>query len=468
MDRIIQRIALTANVTTTTLIAPVVIFLTPACSSKFAFHPHSDIDFDPDTRIPSFRFTSQDAARIDALTESIQNHSDVPSFAVGVVHQNQLVYAKAHGFRSLSATQPATTKTLYHIGSVSKPITATILAILVEHGRIALDDPIQKYLPPNVKAPTYQNSVAEITVRHLVTHSSGLPRDPPNRRNVPHGIRLNPGQAEPYSVDELYQALPKTRLRFEPGTTCEYSNYGFGLLGHILERVANQPFEALMKQSLFKPLGMNHSTVTLDKSTLHRLATHYWHDDQGRPRIDRPPTRFGDIFGHGGVVSSVDDLARFVSLQFKSNPSLIRLETLHNMRTPQTTTTGSGLLLERDGLPMNMALGWRVQSPEANGGIVNHSGEMDGHSAYLAFAPNAELGIIVLANLGGTRFRQANPTVAMQLGVQLKEQFLYPAVGWTIRDIAECPPQTKYARKPPRRRTHGAADGRGANIVTNR
>ncbi|MEM7792353.1 MAG: serine hydrolase domain-containing protein [Verrucomicrobiota bacterium] len=253
---------------------------------------------------------------------------------------------------------------------------------------------------------------------------------PPNRKNVWHGIFLNPGQAKPYSIAELYEALEKTKLRFEPGSACDYSNFGYGLLGHILEQAAQEPLVELLKASLFHPLGMDDTTIELEPDQLTSFATHYWADDRKRPRIDRPATRFGEVFAHGGVISSVEDLADLISFQLGANPISKPPAAILEIRTPQRSTEGGRFILQRDGVPMEMAIGWRVQSPERNGGIVNHSGEMDGHSAYLAFAPEAELGIIVLANLGGARNRKANPTAAVQLGIKLKEAVLYPALGW--------------------------------------
>ncbi|MEM9480536.1 MAG: serine hydrolase domain-containing protein [Verrucomicrobiota bacterium] len=380
--------------------------------------------------LPLEEWSMNKSAQVDAIVREVHEGVPVPGIAVGIVLGDELVYGKGFGFRRLSDEKPAGADTLFHVGSVSKPITATLLAALMERGVIALDDPVAKHLPESVSLPTYDGAPVELTVRHLATHSSGLPRDPPNRRNVWYGLRLNPGQAKPYSVEELYVALGKTKLLFEPGSECSYSNFGYGLLGHVLEMAGGKPLEELMKQVLFKPLGMKETTVTMDEGALENFATHYWHDDRRRPRSDRPRTEFGEIFGHGGVVSSVEDLARFVSFQFSGKPDVLSLVALDKMRTGRENSLGEPLLLERDGVEMQMCIGWRVQEADKNGGIVNHSGEMDGHSAYVAYAPRAKLGVIVLANLGGARRRESNPTAALQVGVRLKESILYPALGW--------------------------------------
>ncbi|MEM7792352.1 MAG: serine hydrolase domain-containing protein [Verrucomicrobiota bacterium] len=123
-------------------------------------------------------WSGEKAKEIDELIESVREAMGVPSFSVGIVSREGLVYTKVSGYRRLSDSTPATTETRYHIGSVSKAITATLLAILVDCGDLALDDPISKFLSPSVELPRYRGSEAEITVWHLATHSAGLPKDP--------------------------------------------------------------------------------------------------------------------------------------------------------------------------------------------------------------------------------------------------------------------------------------------------
>ncbi|MEM9281687.1 MAG: serine hydrolase domain-containing protein [Verrucomicrobiota bacterium] len=370
---------------------------------------------------------------IDSIAVDVRSSLGVPSFSIGVVHRDRLVYAKSFGDRCLSNSQPASPETLYHVGSVSKGITSSLLMILLHRGVLALDDPISDYLPDSVEMPTFRGAPEEITVRQLASHTSGLRRDPPNRRNVWHGFLLNPGQAKAYSTDELYKAVSGSKLEFEPGLDCRYSNYGFGLLGHVMERAAGKPLERLFKEELFHPLGMNDTTVQLDEEARELFATHYWADDKARPRKDRPETPFGEVFAHGGIVSSVNDLAKLISFHFGAANDSLPTSGVSLVQEPQLNADGEPFFLERDGVAMQMALGWRVQNPGEAGGIVNHSGEMDGHSAYVAFAPQSQVGVIVLANLGGaSRSREDNPTAAVELGVKLKEMILYPSLGWKL------------------------------------
>ena len=173
-------------------------------------------------------------AVVDRVVQRFLLDNDVPGAAVGIVRDGTLIYAKGHGVRSVERHEPVVANTLFQIGSVTKVFTTTLMLRLRDEGRLALDDPVSTYLPPQVAMPAWGTGEERLipTLRHLATHRSGLPRDQPNRRDRPH----SPTVMEPYSIAELYQGLSTTKLLFRPGTTRQYSNYGFGLLGHVLER----------------------------------------------------------------------------------------------------------------------------------------------------------------------------------------------------------------------------------------
>lgn len=267
------------------------------------------------------------------LYKKVRNSLEVPSFVVGIVHGEALINADGFGNRTRSTQQSAAANTLFNIGSVSKPATATLLAILVEQGKLKLVNRVADFLPETVQMPTYQGRPTKLTAWHLTTQTSGLPMDLPNRRNIIHGLWLNPGQAKPYSIASLYEALGRTKLCFEPGTQYRYTNFGYGLLGHVLERAAGEPLEALLRTQLLGPLQMTNSTLTLDQTHRDQFATHYLAGDRNRPRRVRPRTEFGEVFAHGGMISSVEELARFVSLHFRGQTDILSLAALEEMHT---------------------------------------------------------------------------------------------------------------------------------------
>ena len=200
---------------------------------------------------------------------------------------------------------------------------------------------------------------------------------------------------KPYSVEELYDAFGKTEPIGPVGGQWSYSNYGFALLGHVLERAAGEPYEALMKRRLLDPLGMRDTRITLAADDEKRLAKHYWPEDT--PQKERPRWRFGEISGFGGLTSNVRDLAKFVSLQFRGGDEQsppIRVRTLQRLHAPQRP-------FKMRGRDLQMGLGWFIMPMRGPDRILVHGGEVDGHSAFIAFNPARRVGVIVLANLGG-------------------------------------------------------------------
>jgi CubicO group peptidase (beta-lactamase class C family) len=229
-------------------------------------------------------------AVVDGVVRRFLVDHDIPGAAVGLVRDGQLVYAKGHRVRSVERQEPVTADTLFQIRSVTKVFTTTLLVQLRDQGRIALDDPVGKYLPEDVERPSWRqgDEVTMPTVRQLATHRAGLPRNPPNRRDRPH----SPSVMEPYSTTELYQGLAMTQLMFRPGTSWQYSNYGFAVLGHALERATDRPYEALLTEQLLKPLGMRDTKISLTAEALERFAAHYW---PKAPRVERQRWIFGEV-----------------------------------------------------------------------------------------------------------------------------------------------------------------------------
>ncbi|MCH6560466.1 beta-lactamase family protein [candidate division KSB1 bacterium] len=239
-----------------------------------------------------------------------------------------------------------------------------------------------------VYLPLRKEDDAELTLRHLATHTSGLPRDFVNRVNVdPPG---GPGVAKAYSIKELYEGLNISKITGTVGTYA-YSNLNFGLLGHVLERAAGVPYEQLLKQRILEPLQMLDSFVQIPPEKEGRFATAYW--PNFGPEEDRDPWFFGEISGAGGLTSSVPDLAKFISLQFKTEDNKqkpISGATVRELWTPQPVEVNRGAI----------AFGWHIREIENTGKWVLHGGEVDGFSSLVAFKPEQEIGIIVLTNFG--------------------------------------------------------------------
>src|SRR5271155_2047065 len=171
----------------------------------------------------------------------------------------------AYGSLEKGDKRPLDGDTIFEIGSVTKVFTSLLLADMVQRGEVALTDPVAKYLPPGVKMP--ERSGRQITLQDLATHTSGLPRLPPN---LAPKDPANP--YADYTVEPLYQFLSSYQLTRDIGSKYEYSNLGGGLLGHVLARRAGLDYEALVRSRICEPLGMKSTAITLSAGMKARMA----------------------------------------------------------------------------------------------------------------------------------------------------------------------------------------------------
>jgi serine-type D-Ala-D-Ala carboxypeptidase/endopeptidase len=160
--------------------------------------------------------------------------------------------------------------TVFEIGSITKVLTALILADMVERGEVAMTDPVANYLPASVKVPEFQGK--PITLLDLATYTSGLPNMPDNFALSPRDPNFWINPFADYTVDRLYAFLSGHALQYEPGTHYEYANLGFGLLGHALARRAGKSYEALLVERICGPLGLRSTRITLKEDMRSRLA----------------------------------------------------------------------------------------------------------------------------------------------------------------------------------------------------
>lgn len=328
--------------------------------------------------------------RLDEIARAYVEERHVPGCTVGVVRGDELVFAEAYGVLDLASQRPVEVDSLFPIGSLTKTFTASLLLALRDDGVLRLDDPVARFLPEDVGVPREAGARA-ITLEDLVTHTSGLPGNPPNRRNLPD----SPAVMLPYDVSDLYAGLRTTALTAPPGARFEYSNYGFGLLGHALERAGRQPYEALLRERLLLPLGMTRTRVHLSMEEEGRVATAYWPEPW--PLEARERWRFGEVCAFGGLVSNVPELSRWAMLFLGTHPALragrapLSSAALRELTTPRR-------LLAPD-WSIAIGLGWWIHRRPA-GERVSHGGEVDGHSCDFHLSLRNGLGVLVLASRG--------------------------------------------------------------------
>jgi CubicO group peptidase (beta-lactamase class C family) len=265
--------------------------------------------------------------------------------------------------------------TVFEIGSVTKVFTAILLADMVERGELKLDDPISKFLSQSTKVPTRNGK--EITLLDLATHTSGLPRMP---NNFAPKDSSNP--YVDYTVDQMYAFLSNHTLSRDIGAKYEYSNYGAGLLGHILALKAGMDYETLVKTRICDPLKMNSTRIQLSPELRARLATGHDGDLKAVANWDLPT-----LAGAGALRSTVNDLLKFLAanLGFTKTDLLPALEKTHLAR-------------HNAGAPgVEVGLGWHIYNKHGTQ-IVWHNGGTGGYHSFIGFDKKKRLGVAVLSN----------------------------------------------------------------------
>jgi CubicO group peptidase (beta-lactamase class C family) len=347
-----------------------------------AWNSFKDSRAESSLRAPGFSdvsaFGEAEIARVDAWLQEQMALGQYPSLNVAIIRDGKIVYQGAFGFEDIQAGRKATPQTSYHVASVTKAFTASLVVMLHARGVVDLDQPVAKYLPKDVSISAKPALGATITLRQLASHTSGLPRGIPGRvQSVEGRYQLEPKR--------LYDHLAGVKLEFDPGTGQIYSNLGFGLLGHALERAAGKPFDQLLQDMLCEPLRLAGTAIEVHDKL--RLATGY---GSTNPRREVKHSYRERLAFSGGLITSASDLAKFLAAQMK--PGIFTSEMLAQLHTPSKLS---------DGRIAGTGLGWSIGSSQTLGRIVEKNGGRNNCSAWIGFAPEHGVGVAVVTNCGG-------------------------------------------------------------------
>ena len=303
------------------------------------------------------------------LVQVVDEERRVPGIVVGMIAEDpQERWVVGYGRMNDVDDRVPDGDTVFEIASITKVFTVILLAQAVLNGEVKLDDPISMYLPEGVLAPEYESK--SITLLDLATHTSGLPR-------VPGGVSSYAN----YTPDQMYAFLSGYRLTRAPGSTYEYSNYGFGLLGNLLARIASQEdYEALLLDRITEPLGMDSTRIVLTPDMESRLATPHLSYSVLTSSSNAPA-----FAGCGAIRSTANDMLTFLAANMGMTGTELQ-PALQLAITPQRPTDGSDYI----------GLGWRV--PKSGQGMHSHGGQNDGYHSYLSWDSERRIGIVVLAN----------------------------------------------------------------------
>jgi CubicO group peptidase (beta-lactamase class C family) len=274
------------------------------------------------------------------------------------------------------STRLVNDSTLFEIGSITKPFTGVALAQAMLDGRLSLEQPIGEVLPASITLP---DEVASISIEALATHSAGLPRNPPSLSLLSEMFRRNPlGQV---TDRHAFESLADLRIRASGQPEYGYSNFGFMLLGRLLEEAAGVRYARLIEEDVTGPLGMTHTWVDLPESEMAQLSTGH--------RVGRAVEHWYGIPmpGASGVVSNVPDMLTFLEahLHPETTPLAGAVAWAMEPRLRVSETTEAGL-------------GWSVYTAPGIPRIVYHHGSTMGFRSYAGMAPDLGLGVVVLGN----------------------------------------------------------------------
>ena len=272
--------------------------------------------------------------------------------------------------------------TVFEIGSITKTFTALALADRVEQGAVRLGAPVAASLPDSVDVPGQDGT--SITLKQLVTHTAGLPRLPPNLDEESEFEDPTDPYAA-YAVPELYRGLEGTTLLHPPGTAYQYSNFGVGLLGHVLARRSDTTYRALIRDRISARLGMEETWVDLPEGPNQRLATGHRPNGSAMPHWHWRES----MAGAGALRSSARDMVTYLKAQLGQAGALSPLR--RAIERSHTT------LYDREEAGP-IAYGWHVR--EQNGHTVFwHNGETGGFKSFIGFNPKQNAGVVVLSNV---------------------------------------------------------------------
>ncbi|MCY2953326.1 MAG: serine hydrolase [Planctomycetota bacterium] len=331
----------------------------------------------------------------DLMTSFVQEHK-IPAASLAVARNGRLVYARAFGYSNREQNEPAQPSSLFRIASVSKPLTAVAILQLVEQGKLKLTDkafPLLNLQPPDGQQTNPQLNT--ITIYHLLTHTAGFDRDKsfdPMFR--PIAIARLLGADPPAQPNHIIRYMLPRPLDFPPGQRYAYSNFGYCVLGRIIERISGQSYETYVQNHVLQPLGITTMRIghTLADQRAPNEVSYYTHNNATAPAILGPnrgqkvPVPYGAWYieamdAHGGFLASAPDLVRFASAF--NDPATCRILKPQSIALMFARPPGlAGHTPDNKPKDSFYALGWSVR-PVASSASTWHNGSLPGTASLL-------------------------------------------------------------------------------------
>jgi len=326
----------------------------------------------------------------DSLVSAEFAKDSIGSLTVGVIADGQLAWTRSVGFADMKVRRLANRRTVYRIGSITKPFTAVMLMQLVAAGRVRLSDPVERYLPEVKQIGSKPRGASPFTFLQLATMTAGLAREP--------------DEAGPFwtgSVSgwegKMLSALPHTNYISSPGTEYSYSNIGYAILGAALARVAHEPYTQWQRSRVFRPLGMDRTRFELDPTIASDLAVGYEVENDGSlddtTAAQEARNGRGYKVPNGAIFTTVDDLAHFVALELDRGPDSV-------LSRSMLDEAFGGLVATDAAMQVGYGLGFMAMT-QGGYSYLGHSGSVPGYRASMYYDRGMKLGVVVFRNVVG-------------------------------------------------------------------
>ncbi len=384
---------------------------------------------DPAYIPPRFRQEDRSLRMANALSEAHHYYQEcaernhIPGLVYGLVVDDSLVFSGGFGTINRESQEPVTEYSLFRIASMTKSFTAMAILKLRDEGRLSLSDPVARYIPAlrDLEYPT--SDATPVTLFHLLTMTAGFPED------NPWGDRFLDMSPEDL-LSHIDAGIPFSAV---PSLHYEYSNLGYGLLGLVISSVSGQPFQEYISKHILEPLGMTHTTWEYSEVPDKLLALGYRWDQQ--QWINEPMLHDGAFGAMGGLITSMADFSKYVSLHLGAWPPRSEPETgpvkrstlreMHRMHHPRLLTDAEPFGGRSPAMMLGYGLGLRISEDEEGVMEVGHNGGLPGFGSSYMFYPHHGIGIMAFANLtyAGSKLKSAN----YQVIEILRDQGLFEA-----------------------------------------
>ncbi|MEZ5345345.1 MAG: serine hydrolase domain-containing protein [Pyrinomonadaceae bacterium] len=318
---------------------------------------------------------------IEKAIDTIVKDNEVPAVVVALIKDGKVEKYISRGVLNRNTNNNADENTMFQIGSLTKSFTGIIANNLINEGKLDVDASITKYLPDSL-SPKTKTKLQPINVKDILHHRSGLPRDSKIVKRFG-----NDPMVCCYTEKDLLDDLEILELEFTPGEKSSYSNFGYGLLGYILERASGKTYEELLQTYVSQKLGLKNTTTIPSESQKKLLATPYRKENRD---YETKPFEMGKLVSAGGIYSTISDLSKLMTAQ------------LADYREFSGSRKDSVLMLTKHTKPFNDRLSYGYGMFVTNEGGYGHGGDVDGFASGYTFIPENNIGVIFLTSSGGS------------------------------------------------------------------